>query len=223
MTNEGIRLAKRVAEVAACSRAEAERFIAGGWVSVDGVVVEDPATRVSASQQVVLLPGATSEELAPVTLLLHKPAGVADGLACLSADTLEGRGPFLKRHLHKLALATPLETQASGLVVYTQDFRVVRKLVEEAARVEQEYVVEVSGQIRDGGLAQLERDAIKASWQSEARLRFAGKGIKPGQIERICGEAGLEVVAIRRIRIGRVPMASLPPGRWRYLSDFERF
>ncbi|MDB5745362.1 MAG: RNA-binding protein, partial [Massilia sp.] len=49
---EGIRLAKRVAEQVACSRAEAERYIANGGVSVDGVVVEDPATRVTPSQAV---------------------------------------------------------------------------------------------------------------------------------------------------------------------------
>jgi len=221
MLEDDIRLAKRVAEVASCSRAQAERYIAGGWVSVDGVVVEEPATRVGQAQEVVLLPGATSEELLPVTLLLHKPAGVADGLACLSAATQEGRGRFLKRHLHKLTLATPLEAEASGLVVYTQDFRVVRALVEKGA--EQEYVVEVTGTIRDGGLAQMSKGQVKVSWQSEARLRFAGKGIKPGQIGQMCREAGLEVVSMKRIRVGRVPMAGLPPGRWRYLGEFERF
>ena len=36
---EPLRLAKRVAELLACSRSEAEQYIAGGWVSVDGVVV----------------------------------------------------------------------------------------------------------------------------------------------------------------------------------------
>ena len=61
-TDDGIRLAKRVAEVAGCSRADAERYIAGGWVSVDGVVADDPATRVTAGQQVAMLPGATPVE-----------------------------------------------------------------------------------------------------------------------------------------------------------------
>ena len=35
MTDDGIRLAKRVAEAVPCSRGEAERYIAGGWVTVD--------------------------------------------------------------------------------------------------------------------------------------------------------------------------------------------
>jgi 23S rRNA pseudouridine2604 synthase len=240
MEDEGIRLAKRVAELASCSRGEAERYIAGGWVSVDGVVAEEPATRVTPEQEVVLLPGATSAEPAPVTLLLHKPAGVNAGvgaqgqpaLECLSADTQEGQERFLKRHLHKLTLATPLETSASGLVIYTQDFRVVRKLLQESARVEQEYVVEVAGQMRDGGLELLNQglkfngkpiEQMKVSWQNETRLRFAGKGIRPGQIEHMCRAVGEEVVAMKRLRVGRMPMASLPVGHWRYLTEFERF
>jgi 23S rRNA pseudouridine2604 synthase len=39
----------------------------------------------------------------------------------------------------------------------------------------------------------------------------------------MCGKVGLAVQAIRRIRIGRVPMAALPAGEWRYLLDYERF
>jgi 23S rRNA pseudouridine2604 synthase len=111
-TDDGVRLAKRVADVAGCSRAEAERYIAGGWVSIDGVVAEDPAARVTPAQVVALLPGAVPVEPEPVTILLHKPAGVEveAAMAGIHADTQvldNGRGkPFLRRHLFKLALAS---------------------------------------------------------------------------------------------------------------------
>ncbi|MDO9293666.1 MAG: S4 domain-containing protein, partial [Hydrogenophaga sp.] len=36
------RLAKRLAAQLPCSRSDAERYIAGGWVRVDGAVVEEP-------------------------------------------------------------------------------------------------------------------------------------------------------------------------------------
>lgn len=221
--DDGIRLAKRVVEVAGCSRAEAERYIAGGWVSVDGAVVEEPATRVTPGQEVLLLPGATAIEPLPATIVLHKPAGVEDGLSLIAADTQEGNARFLKRHLHKIVLAAALETEASGLVVYTQDFRVVRKLVEEGERVEQEFVAEVDGKMAEGGLPFLNRGAVKVSWQSENRLRFAGKGIQPGQVGQMCRSVGLEIVSLRRLRVGRVSLAGLPAGKWRYLSEFERF
>jgi 23S rRNA pseudouridine2604 synthase len=233
MTDEGIRLAKRVAEIVPCSRAEAERYIAGGWVSVDGEVVDEPATRVLPAQQVALLPGATAEEPQPVTILLHKPAGLHGkaALDSLQAETLfqAETGPrFLKRHLAKLTPAMPLEAMASGLVVFSQDWRVLRKLGEDSDRIEQEYVAEVTGAIVEDGLARLNKGGrpnapIKASWQSEARLRFAGKGIVPGQIEALCAQVGLQVKALRRLRIGRVALSSLPVGQWRYLRDIERF
>ncbi|MEW6024845.1 MAG: RNA pseudouridine synthase [Pseudomonadota bacterium] len=243
MTDDGIRLAKRVAEQAACSRAEAERYIAGGWVSVDGVVAEDPATRVTPAQQVALLPGAKAEEPAPVTILLHKPSGANAGVGIRGASALEcvtpeslvathGAPRFLKRHLARLTLCTPLETDASGLVVYTQDFRVARKLVDDASRVEYEYVAEVDGGIKDGGLALLNHGLtfnrkpiapMKVSWQSEGRLRFAAKGVVPGQIEHMCAEVGLTLTELKRLRVGRMPMAGLAEGQWRYLAEYERF
>ena len=34
---------------------------------------------------------------------------------------------------------------------------------------------------------------------------------------------GLKLTALRRIRIGRIAMAGLPPGQWRYLPPGERF
>jgi 23S rRNA pseudouridine2604 synthase len=236
MTDEGIRLAKRVAEVVPCSRAEAERYIAGGWVTVDGVVVEDPATRVTAPQTVALLAGAEPVDVAPVTILLHKPAGVdaAGALALIAPETLAATAGtrFLRRHLARLSIVTPLEPEASGLLVLSQDWRVTRKLVEDGARIEQEYVAEVTGAIADDGLARLNGGMrvqgratapLKASWQSEARLRLAGKDVRPGQVEAMCAEVGLTVKTLRRLRVGRVALGALPNGRWRYLLETERF
>jgi len=244
MTADGIRLAKRVAAQLGCSRAEAERYIAGGGVSVDGAIVEDPASRVLPAQEVRVLPGASADEAPPVTILLHKPAGLNSGvgargepaLDCVTAEAHEAQGHgqqrFLKRHLTRLTLTSPLETDASGLVVYTQDFRVARKLMDEADRVEQEFIVDVSGTIKDGGLALLNHGLsfngkpiapMKVSWQNEHRLRFALKGVKPGLIDHMCRAVGLEIVEMRRIRIGRVSMAGVSVGQWRYLLDYERF
>ena len=63
----------------------------------------------------------------------------------------------------------------------------------------------------------------KVSWQNETRLRFAMKGIAPELVPWMCGEVGLQVVALKRIRLGRLPMAGLPAGQWRVLRADERF
>ena len=233
--SESVRLAKRVAEMVPCSRSEAEQYIAGGWVSVDGVVVEEPQFRV-AHQRVDVSPDASLLALGDVTLLLHKPAGFE---AMLLPDhqfkgDRSGTRP-LKKHLTAHEFVTPLALPASGLVVLTQDWRVARKLREDSATLEHEVVVDISGEIKPGGLDRLNRidhgftfngvplGPAKVSFQSEARMRFALKGERPGQIAFMCENVGLRITAMKRLRIGRVPLSDLPVGQWRYLTAHERF
>lgn len=247
---EPVRLAKHLAQMLNCSRREAEQYIEGGWVRVDGVVVEEPQHRVL-DQKVELDPEANLLELTPVTLLLNKPAGYEAGLdagagrpaspalqllvaANQAKDDRSGVRP-LKKHFSAQALATPLATPASGLVVFTQDWRVARKLSEDASVMEHEVIVDVTGTIAPGGLQRLNRidhgftfngvllPPAKVSWQNETRLRFALKGERPGQIAFMCESVNLNVQAMKRIRVGRVPMSSLPVGQWRYLQPHERF
>ena len=64
---------------------------------------------------------------------------------------------------------------------------------------------------------------VKASWQSERRLRLALKGLEPGQVDVLCALAGLKAAAVRRLRLGRVPLRGLAEGKWAYLPPHERF
>ena len=238
---ESIRLAKRVAELRGCSRREAEQYITGGWVRVDGVVIEEPQFRVT-NQVIDIDPGADPSQAEPVTLLLHKPPGhdSIDGkqaaLQLLTADSfwaddLSGIRP-LKKHFTQLTPCVPLETNAGGLIVFTQDWRIARKLTEDAATLEHEVIVEVAGDLAPQGLKRLNQGipyqgrtppAVKVSWQSETRLRVALKGAQLGQIAHMCGAVGLQIVSMKRIRLGRVPLGKLPAGKWRYLLADERF
>ena len=221
-----VRLAKRLAEERPCSRREAELYIEGGFVSVDGELVEEAGARVTVEQVITVADDATLLEIVPVTILMNKPAGAAQPLHLLNAESLTRTAPgqrFLKRHVTGQEQYLPLDAKTSGLTVFTQDFRVKRKLADEAAKMEQEIIVEVSGTISENGLQQLNTINGKVSWQNETRLRFAIKNPKPGLIERLCKDVGLTVVSMKRIRIGRVAMSSLPVGEWRYLQDHERF
>jgi 23S rRNA pseudouridine2604 synthase len=237
---EPVRLAKRVVALTQCSRREAEQYIEGGWVRVDGVVVEEPQFMVD-TQVVELDPHAKLIPTEPATLVLHKPVGY-DAVAgtnpanflvtpeSRSADDASGVRP-LKRHLQRLTSPLSLPTHASGLLIYTQDWRVTRKLTEDADRVEQEFVVDVSGTLIPNGLALLNHGLrfnnyamppIKVSWQSEQRLRFAFKVLQPTQIEPMCQAVGLTVLAMKRLRVGRISLSKLPVGQWRYLAPGER-
>ncbi len=237
---EPVRLAKRVVALAQCSRREADQYIEGGWVRVDGTVVEEPQFMVD-TQAVEIDPAARLAPLEAVTLVLHKPAGYDAGEGPNPASALvtpETRSPDdasgvrpLHRHMHGLTSPLGLPTSASGLLIFTQDWRVKRKLTEDADRIEQEFVVDVEGELIPDGLALLNHGLrfnnyamppIKVSWQSEQRLRFAFKRLQPSQIEPMCHAVGLTVTAMKRLRVGRISLSKLPPGQWRYLAPADR-
>lgn len=236
--SEPTRLSKRVIELFGCSRREADLYITGGWVSVDGQVIEAPQHKVDEQQRVELLPGASLDPVDPVSLLLHVPAGSSAAALQhqLGAAQHWADDPHAQRILHGHFLrqeqSLPLQNGASGLVVLSQDWRAQRKLREDGARLEQEYLVEVNGEMPANGLERLKKGLLhkgvqyppcKASWQSEQRLRFALKNPAPDLLRTLCTALGLQVREMKRIRIGGVPMAKLPLGQWRYLGDKERF
>jgi 23S rRNA pseudouridine2604 synthase len=65
--------------------------------------------------------------------------------------------------------------------------------------------------------------SLNSSSEGKTRLRFAIKGAHPGLIAFLCERAGLRMLSMRRIRIGRVHLSDLPVGQWRYLLPHERF
>jgi 23S rRNA pseudouridine2604 synthase len=258
----GDRLAKRLAAQANCSRSQAEQYIEGGWVRVDGQVIESVGARVLAHQTIELDKNASLEALEEITILMHKPVGFDSGEgsnpALLLLDPVKqsidpnlaggasASTRFLQRHFTNLTPTTPLPNEASGLIVFTQDFRIARKLNDDADRVEQECMVQVDakralqGPLNEDVLYQaLDRlchglsfngiplPPIKVSiaqqTESELWLRFAFKGIRPGQIPQMVERVGLRLLAIKRIRIGRIPMGDLAVGEWRYLPVYKRF
>jgi 23S rRNA pseudouridine2604 synthase len=250
--NDGQRLSKAVMAIKACSRTEAEQYIEGGWVSVNGQVVEEPMFRVT-NQNVDVDAHASLLEVASITLLLHKPPGFdamanpgqanqrvkpAHNLLKPETHTADDAADtrVLKRHFAKLTACVPLENAASGLVVFTQDWRVARKLEEDLRLIEQEIIVEVAGVVEPAALKRLNHGlasdgdslppvkvSLNSTGDATSKLRFAVKGSHPGLIAYLCERVGLEIKSMKRLRIGRVGMGQLPAGQWRYLQSHERF
>jgi len=234
--SEAIRLDKHLVALIQCSRGEAQKYIEGGWVLVDGEVVDQPQFKIL-EQKVELHTDANLTAVLPRTMLLNLPEGfdVSTPAAPLQLITPETHMEddrsgirVLKRHFARLVPTTPIELGATGLMVFSQDGKIVRKLVEDAKTNEQEYSVDVSGEIEPDGLQKLNDrmkqngwllPAAKVSWQSENRLRFALKNVHSGQIKFMCESVGLTVDAMTRLRIGRVSMGKLLPGEWRYLPE----
>lgn len=142
----------------------------------------------------------------------------------------------LKSHLAKLEASVPLEYEASGLVPFTQDFRVQRKLIEDMPFMEHELIVDVRGEVAPDALRPIERAmrderlrlpdfkiSVGSAKPERSKLRLAVKGSHLGLALYLSGLAGLEILGLRRIRLGRVSLGDLEEGAWRYLAEGERF
>jgi 23S rRNA pseudouridine2604 synthase len=237
--NDSLRLAKHLAALHTLSRAQAEQYIEGGYVRVNGVVIESPQHRVKGdgSERIELDLQAKLAPILPMTILWHKPSGIpsegttdkaCEGITLASRASTDRSGiRLLQRHLKEQVCVTPLETGASGLVVFTQDFPIKRKLIQDNALNEHEIMVDVAGTVSEQQLRGLNRPPMKVAMSKQTDkitgLRFAIKGYAPGSIAAQCQHVGLEIEAMRRLRVGRIPLSGLEVGQWRFLMGYERF
>lgn len=249
MSEELLRLSKRMSELGLCSRREADEWIAKGWVRVDGKVVSELGTKVYPSQKVTVERQAAAEQARRVTILVNKPVGYVSGQAedgyqpavvLIKPENrwAEDNSPerFDRNQLRSLVPAGRLDIDSVGLLVLTQDGRVAKQLIGENTNVDKEYLVRVEytkpGRLPDSDLQRLNHGLwmdgkpllpAKVRWQNDDQLSFTLREGKKRQIRRMCEMVGLRVVGLKRVRIGRVKLGNLPEGQWRYLSPDERF
>lgn len=228
-SEEGIRLAKRVAAEQNCSRSEAEALIVAGGVQVEAKVVTDPARRVRPEQAVQVNRMVSMAALAPMTLVLFKPADRVANLTWLQ-DTagLKAAQPGLwgPERLAKMQMPLPLPKPASGLCIFSDDVGVLRHLEDRRSPMEQEWMATVGGEVPEGLIKALNGPGLRASINRQTDtvtvLRIAGKDIDGLDLGRWLDQQ-CPLQDLLRQRVGRISLAPLEPGQWRQLEGFERF
>jgi 23S rRNA pseudouridine2604 synthase len=240
-----IRLSKLMSNRGICSRREADEWIAKSWVKVNGVIVNELGSRVMPDVEIAVHPAASEEQERRVTILLNKPVGYVSGQAedghepasvlFIEENRWEDDPTTIKFHPMQakgLAPAGRLDIDSVGLIVFTQDGRVAKQLIGDNSAVEKEYLVRVEGTLSESDLKLLNHGLsldgevlrqAKVSWQNEDQLRFVLREGKKRQIRRMCELVGLNVVGLKRTRIGMIPLGNLPAGKWRYLGADESF
>ncbi len=244
-----LRLSKRMSELAIASRREADEWIARGWVRVDGRVVSELGSRVLPGQHITIDARARNAQAQLVTVLINKPVGYVSGQAedgyqparvLVTADRQwreDSSGiRFLPQHLRSLVPAGRLDIDSVGLLVLTQDGRVSRQLIGDDSTMEKEYLVRVatrSGSALPADALALLRHGLEldgeallpalVEWINDDQLRFVLQEGKKRQIRRMCDAVGLQVLGLKRVRIGSVALGALPAGLWRYLRLDETF
>ena len=238
-----------MSQLGIASRREADEWIAKGWVRVDGRVVAELGSRVLPEQHITVDAKARREQDARVTVLIHKPVGYVSGqaedgyepavvLVTPENQWREDRSGtrFAREHLRSLVPAGRLDIDSVGLLVLTQDGRIARQLIGDDSAIEKEYLVRVAPAESRGadpdlldrlrhGLA-LDGEALRPAqveWLNDDQLRFVLTQGKKRQIRRMCELVGLQVLGLKRVRIGAVALGRLPTGQWCYLAPGERF
>ncbi len=244
-----MRLSKRMSELGIASRREADEWIAAGLVRVDDQIVKELGSRVVPGQRITVDAKARHQQAQRVTVLVNKPVGYVSGqaedgyepavvLVTAANQWREDRSGtrFLREHLRSLVPAGRLDIDSVGLLVLTQDGRVAKQLIGEDTEVEKEYLVRVATangkRLPEASLAllrhglELDGEALRPAhveWLNDDQLRFVLRQGKKRQIRRMCEAVGMQVLGLKRVRIGKVMLGDLPPGCWRYLRLDESF
>jgi 23S rRNA pseudouridine2605 synthase len=217
---------------AAPSRRKAEALISAGRVSVNGETATlgaaaSPEDDVLLDGRRVALPHASAY------LALNKPAGY---LTTLKDEPGRNR-PTTKSLMPTLPGLVPvgrLDAATTGLLLLTNDGSLAYRIAHPSSQIEKEYEVTVrnpapekalaalsSGPTLDDGpmlppkLTNLRRTPHKTTFHltiHEGRNRI---------IRRACAAVGLDLLSLKRLRVGPVLLGDLPEGAYRRLTDEE--
>jgi len=246
--SEKVRLSKLMSERGICSRREADDYIARGLVSVDGVPISELGTKVDPNCKIILASEALKQQKNLVTIILNKPIGYVSGqpepgyepairLITPENQWNEQKNPKLKMgDLKNIAVTGRLDIDSQGLLLFTQDGRLAKKIIGENSDVEKEYIVRVKylgpesklpedklNLLRHGlSLEGVKLKKATVEWVNEDQLRFVLKEGKKRQIRRMCELVNLKVTGLKRVRLGQLKLGKLPEGQWRFIDSDEK-
>lgn len=226
------RLQKLLSACGAASRRTAERWIEAGRVTVNGAVAHlgDRADldrdRVEIDGQ-LLRPGGER-----TYLMLNKPRGCVTTLSDEKgrktvAQLVSGCGC-------RVWPVGRLDLDSEGLLLLTDDGELTQKLLHPSHQVEKEYLVWVTGDVNRGlpilsGPMELDGEPLAPAKIRRGRisgnvtqLSVVIRQGKNRQVRRMCDQAGLKVLRLKRVREGGLSLdRTLEPGRWRPLTQSE--
>jgi 23S rRNA pseudouridine2605 synthase len=222
-----MRLAKHLAHAGVASRRAAEVLVADRRVTVDGVVVTDPARDVSGEEAIAVDGEAVRGPGARVVYAVHKPAGVVS-----TARDTHGRRTVvdLVASGHRLYPVGRLDADTTGLILLTNDGELAHALTHPSFEVPKTYRARVDGRLEERALRALREGVeLEDGRTAPARVRRIGaheleltiyEGRKR-QVRRMLEAVGHRVVSLRRVAFGPLRLGELAAGRHRRLTAAE--
>ena len=226
-----MRLNRFISNAGICSRREADKYIASGVVTVNGQVVSELGSKVFAGDE-VRFDGRLITPERKVYLLLNKPKDfvtttddphATQTVMDLIKNACEERVYPVGR----------LDRNTTGLLLFTNDGDMAKRLSHPSHRVEKVYQVTVDKnvsvndvqKIADG--FELEDGFISAdaiTFVEGMEKNVVGIEIHSGRnriVRRIFEHLGYKVRALDRVSYAGLTKKNLPRGRWRLLSPPE--
>ena len=226
------RLQKLISACGLASRRTAEGWITSGRVTVNGRTAH-LGERADPDRDEILVDGTPLDPGGGRTyLMLNKPRGY---VTTLSDE--KGRRTVADLVSDCGARVWPvgrLDMDSEGLLLLTDDGELTHRLLHPSHEIEKEYLVWVTGDVKRALpilSAPMELDGDMLSPAKVRRGRVSG-GVsqlsivihqgKNRQVRRMCAQAGLTVLRLKRVREGGLSLdRSLAPGKWRALTGQE--
>jgi 23S rRNA pseudouridine2605 synthase len=226
-----VRLNRFLSQCGIASRRGAEQVILEGRVSINGHVIKNLATQVSAEDKVVVDGKPVQAEL-PVVIAINKPRGYI----CSHGDTHERMTiydllPLKYQNLHHVGR---LDKESEGLILMTNRGDLSHRLMHPSMGAEKEYEVVVDQPMHPDVLTKLIKGMMTEEGHARAERAWLVKPnkanvvLKQGlkrQIRLMFYQLGYEVERLTRVRIGWLQLRGLQLGGWKELkpTEVERF
>ena len=214
------------------SRRKAEALISAGRVSVNGEAATLGAT-VSHHDTVLLDGRPVTLPQQPAYLALNKPAGY---LTTLKDEPGRDR-PTIKDLMPPLPGLVPvgrLDAATTGLLLLTNDGTLAHRIAHPSSEIDKEYQLTVRNPasplalaalaagptLEDGKMLPPKLEKVRQHGPTTT-LRLTIHEGRNRIIRRACVAAGLDLVSLKRTRVGPVALGDLPEGAYRDLSESE--
>ena len=217
------RLAKFMARSGVCSRREAEKLIEQKRVTINGEIVQTPATLVEGNENILLDGEKLPQTETTRVWLYHKPVG----LLTTHKDEKNRATVFdnLPAGLPRVISVGRLDLNSEGLLLLTNNGELSRKLELPQNGWKRRYKVRVHGVLNKNKLAELEKGvtieginygAVKIEIESQngtnSWLSVTLSEGKNREIRKLMNSIGLEVARLIRLSYGPFQLGSLKKG-----------